>query len=237
MVEDDKGFLGRWARRKTDALQGKPLDEPIAPAKPATPDGATDKVSLPGPAEPGLAAVPPSGDVVGGEPPDKKTLSLDDVELLTRDSDFRPFMANNVGSQVRNAAMKKLFADPHFNVMDWLDIYIGDYSQPDPISPSMLRQMAGAKFLNLFDDNGEKGDAEVGAGAEKLDTATPLPREFPSRPDADVVAQSTGNPENTGPDPARAQNFVQSAPLPDAAASPPGPDPGPAMPDAGRGTS
>src|SRR5665647_2180572 len=72
------------------------------------------------------------------------------VNRLTPDSDFKPFMANNVGAEVRNAAMKKLFADPHFNVMDGLDIYIGDYSQPDPISPSMLRQMAGAKFLNLF---------------------------------------------------------------------------------------
>lgn len=236
MAEDAKGFLGRWARRKTDALQGKPLDEPLAPAKPATRDGAAVKVSSSGPAAPELAAVPPSGDVVGGEPPEEKTLSLDDVKLLTRDSDFKPFMANNVGAQVRNAAMKKLFADPHFNVMDGLDIYVGDYSQPDPISPSMLRQMAGAKFLNLF-DSAEKGDAEIEAGAEKLNTAASLPREFPPGPDAAVAARPNGNPENPYPDPVRGENFAQSALSPDAAASPPGPDPGPAMPDAGRDAS
>ena len=32
-----------------------------------------------------------------------------------------------------NAAMKKLFTDPHFNVMDGLDIYIDDYRKPDPL--------------------------------------------------------------------------------------------------------
>ena len=29
--------------------------------------------------------------------------------------------------------MKKLFSDPHFNVMDGLDTYIDDYGKPDPI--------------------------------------------------------------------------------------------------------
>jgi hypothetical protein len=36
---------------------------------------------------------------------------------------------------VKNAAMKKLFADPHFNVMDRLDIYIDDYSSPTRCRP------------------------------------------------------------------------------------------------------
>ena len=29
--------------------------------------------------------------------------------------------------------MKKLFSDPHFNVMDGLDTYIDDYGKPDPL--------------------------------------------------------------------------------------------------------
>ena len=37
--------------------------------------------------------------------------------------------------------MKKLFSDPHFNVMDGLDTYIDDYGKPDPIPLSMLRRM------------------------------------------------------------------------------------------------
>jgi hypothetical protein len=64
-------------------------------------------------------------------------------------------MARGVSPEVRNAAMKKLFADPQFNVMDRLDTYIDDYSQPDPLPAAMLRQMASAQFLKLFDDDNE----------------------------------------------------------------------------------
>ena len=81
--------------------------------------------------------------------------TLDDVQALTPASDFKPFMLQGVAPDVRNAAMKKLFADPHFNVMDRLDIYIDDYSQPDPLPAAMLRQMASAKILNLFDEEND----------------------------------------------------------------------------------
>jgi hypothetical protein len=79
-------------------------------------------------------------------------LSLQDAQALTPQSDFAPFVARDVAPEVRNAAMKKLFADPHYQVMDRLDTYIDDYSQADPIPESMLRQMASAKFLQLFED-------------------------------------------------------------------------------------
>ena len=48
--------------------------------------------------------------------------------------------------------MKKLFADPHFNVMDGLDIYIDDYSKPSPLSKAQMAKMVGAQFLKLVDD-------------------------------------------------------------------------------------
>jgi hypothetical protein len=81
------------------------------------------------------------------------SLTLDDARKLNKDSDFTPFMARQVEPEVRNAAMKTLFADPHFNVMDGLDTYIDDYSKPDPLPLAMLRQMASAKFLNLFEED------------------------------------------------------------------------------------
>jgi hypothetical protein len=73
---------------------------------------------------------------------------------------------------VRNAAMKKLFADPHFNVMDGLDTYIDDYGKPDPIPPEMLRQLVSGKFLGLFEDKDEKkapGDADNAPTREAAD--------------------------------------------------------------------
>ena len=51
------------------------------------------------------------------------------------DSDYRAFFHPKVGEDVRRAALKKLFADPRFNVMDGLDVYIDDYSKEAPIPP------------------------------------------------------------------------------------------------------
>ena len=66
--------------------------------------------------------------------------------------------------EVRNLAMKKLFADPHFNVMDGLDIYIGDYTQPDPLPEGMLRKMASAHAMGFFDHE-KQAEAEALPGA------------------------------------------------------------------------
>ena len=181
MADDSRdrpdGFLGRWARRKNDALQGKPLDEPVP-----KPVAARAPLSVPG----AVAAVPGQTGPATQSTEDApvKPLSLDDVKDLTKDSDFKPFMGRGVEPGVRNAAMKKLFADPHFNVMDRMDIYIDDYSQPDPLPLSMLRQMASAKFLKLFDEE-EESDKD-----KAKDNAEDPARESASGPDTDSVAQS-----------------------------------------------
>jgi hypothetical protein len=72
--------------------------------------------------------------------------------VLHPDADFRPFVAKAVAPEVRNAAFRKLFSDPHFNVMDGLDTYIDDYAKPSPLPEGVLQQMASAEFLKLFDD-------------------------------------------------------------------------------------
>lgn len=232
MTEASRGFLGRWARRKTDALQGKPLDQPVAGALPDTLQAAAPLASAGGSAVSAPSGVAPAA--VAPERPQEKLLSLDDVKLLTQESDFKPFMANNVAVEVRNAAMKKLFADPHFNVMDGLDIYIGDYSQSDPIPPSMLRQMAGAKFLNLFDDP-EKDAAKGQGAADALEpgAVASLPREGSPDASAEIVAPPCDNQQMADSGQACDKNSATLASLPLADAS----QPEPTKPNGGRSTS
>jgi hypothetical protein len=50
-------------------------------------------------------------------------------------------MASDVAPELRSRALKKLFTDPHFNVMDGLDTYIDDYGKPDPIPESWYGRM------------------------------------------------------------------------------------------------
>lgn len=172
------GFLGRWAKRKEAVRKGEPLPaepertiQPPAPANVVAPAGTEP---VPAPAQPAPV-----------EPPASPTLQ--DAQELTPQSDFTRFVQPDVAPEVKNAAMKKLFADPHFNVMDGLDTYIDDYNKPDPIPPEMLRQLASAKFLKLFDDEEDKANKDE---AEPLAKA-PTEREFADARPSDSVAQSS----------------------------------------------
>jgi hypothetical protein len=117
-------------------------------------------------------------------------------------------MGQGVAPEVKNAAMKKLFADPHFNVMDRMDIYIDDYSQADPLPLAMLRQMNGAKFLNLFqeEDQGKDKAAWAGTPAEDIlqtpgspvSDDVPVPASAHTTPmEAPTSAQVPGEPDTT----------------------------------------
>ncbi|WP_460489993.1 DUF3306 domain-containing protein [Curvibacter fontanus] len=163
------GFLGRWAQRKQAVREGKPIEEPATVAvRPEPVEGLVPQ------SERGLRqAQPERTEIVSPSMQSEAPLpppTLQDTQSLTPQSDFKRFVAADVDPEVKNAAMKKLFTDPHFNVMDRLDIYIDDYSLPDPLPQSMLRQMASAKFLNLFEDEEEK-DKKAGAGL----TPSPAP--------------------------------------------------------------
>ncbi len=144
------GFLGRWSRRKLEVKEGREVPpEPPAEATPVVPADAGTQSALDsrlrGNDEPAAAPEPP--------PP-----TLEDVQQLTPASDFSRFTGPKVAPEVKNAAMKKLFADPRFNVMDGMDVYIDDYSKPDPMPESMLRSLASAQFLKLFEEKPKPGE-------------------------------------------------------------------------------
>lgn len=162
------GFLGRWSRRKLDVEAGKPVPaEPLpSPAAPPAPVASVAQSAEP--------VAPPAAEPKPAPP------TLEDVAQLTPASDFSRFASSEVAPEVKNAAMKKLFADPHFNVMDGLDVYIDDYGLPDPIPAAMLRSLVSAESLGLFREEAQD------------QAATPAPGENPSCPpdEAQSVAKS-----------------------------------------------
>lgn len=76
---------------------------------------------------------------------------LPPVEELTPESDFKPFMDLKLDEGTRRAALKKLFADPHFNVPDPFEAYSEDYTGGEPIPLEMLKTLNQARKL-LFDE-------------------------------------------------------------------------------------
>ena len=94
---------------------------------------------------------------------------LPPIESLTPDSDYRAFFQPKVNDDVRRAALKKLFGDPRFNVMDGLDVYIDDYSKSEPIPPAMLAGMKTAQDILRWarEDKEELERLEAQKAAEK----------------------------------------------------------------------
>ena len=85
---------------------------------------------------------------------------LPPVDSLTFDSDFAAFMQPKVDEGTKRAALKKLFSNEHFNVMDGLDIYVGDYTQPDPMPEGMLDKLANVyEAIKPFDNAPAATDA------------------------------------------------------------------------------
>lgn len=214
MSEDGEGFLSRWSRRKTLVREGKAV-LPEVPGPVAPPPAPVAK-SAPPPA-------PPVAEAPAPERPPAPT--LDDVAQLTRSSDYTRFVAPDVDPQVKNAALKKLFTDPQFNVMDGLDVYIDDYGKPDPIPASMLRQMVQSRALGLFqDEEDEERRRQAVAAGEGADPDGPA-----------VAGAATCAPVNIGPPTVDAANDPDPAVRlqPDDAAGSAGPGPGPGE-NAGR---
>lgn len=231
------GFLGRWSRRKQEVREGKPVQDP-APPVPQAPVPAGVNAPAPLAAQPVAAPVPP-------EPAAAPLPTLQDVQSLSIDSDFKPFASRAVAPEVRNAAMKKLFTDPHFNVMDGLDIYIDDYTQPDPLPAAMLKQMASAQFMGLVEEEPEKPSAagQAAAPAGWNDPKDPAPVEPPvpsaAQPGQDVAqsgvctaipsthgqasAGSTGEPASLAPASHTEHDHAHLRLQPDDAAERPGP--------------
>jgi hypothetical protein len=204
----DDGFLSRWARRKAQVRSG--VAEPAGGPAPAAPREAPTLPAIGSTANPGVATavsapvvpvaatvpltpvLPVAAPAHAASPPSVEPPALptlEDVALLTRSSDYSRFVQPGVDSGVKNAALKKLFSDPHFNVMDGLDTYIDDYGKPDPIPLSMLRQMNQAKFLGLFDDEEEKD-----AAADAV-----LPPVAPDGAPSLAVAESESQPSTGSP--------------------------------------
>ncbi|CAH0176354.1 hypothetical protein SRABI118_01122 [Massilia sp. Bi118] len=144
----DEGFLRRWARRKSEVREGRePEPAPVAEA-PLDAAGFAAPAAVP-------VQAPLEGAAEAQPLPAEHTLpTMDDVAALDADSDFSGFVARGVDQAVRRSALKKLFADPHFKVMDRLDVYIDDYTKASPMSEAMLASLNHAKsaFMKMVED-------------------------------------------------------------------------------------
>jgi len=157
----DENFISWWARKKGEAQGARQEARGGRREAQAQARGTgQDARELPAPS---AAAVP-------AEP-----APLPPLESLTPESDFSPFMREGVDPDMRRMAVKKLFEDPRFNVMDGLDVYIDDYSKPDPLPEGWLEKLNQTARLGIFQP--APAEAEEPAPAEASSESPQLPAE------------------------------------------------------------
>ena len=127
--QPDRLSLKRWSRRKLEAARAQ-----AAPAR-----------------EPGNPPEAPVAPEARNHRPRRsrrtRSRALPPIESLTIDSEFAAFFKPDVPEATKRAALKQLFRDPRFNIMDGLDVYIGDYTQSDPIPPEMMKRLLHTRHI------------------------------------------------------------------------------------------
>lgn len=155
MSRADEPFLSRWSRLKRRGKESDP-ESATAPADAAQEQagsrapGVAASAGISSPS-PGSTLAPPATTQAGQAPAEAAPPALPPIESLLPESDFRPFMQAGVDAATRNAALARLFADPHFSVMDGLDVYIDDYGKSEPIPPSLMHHLDPTRSLGLFE--------------------------------------------------------------------------------------
>jgi Protein of unknown function (DUF3306) len=115
-------------------------------------------------AEPPVAAEP----VQAAEAAEEPVPSLPPLEQLKPDSDFTPFMHPKVDPATRRSALKKLFADAHYNLPDPFEAYSEDYTRSEPIPEQMLRAINRARDLAVKGPEKVAEEERLAAEEERL---------------------------------------------------------------------
>jgi hypothetical protein len=133
---------------------------------------------------------------------------LPPLDKLNFDSDYRGFFHPKIDEDTRRAALKKLFSDARFNVIDQMDIDIEDYSKYTPLSAAVVASLKQTQNIlqwarereedeerkrRLADDQtrlAEKQNVEAQPGA--TDASDPAP----SKPADETAHAPSINPED-----------------------------------------
>ncbi len=105
-TDSQEDFVARWSRRKLDALR----DDQDAPG--------TEMAAVTLPESPAAAPEPELTDA-----------DMPPIETLDENSDYSPFLSPGVSDDLRRQALRKLFVQPDYNIVDGLNDYDEDFTQ------------------------------------------------------------------------------------------------------------
>jgi hypothetical protein len=158
-------FFSRWSRQKSLNRELAQAREAAVPKVPVVADAELAAGQVTAPLAPVAKTDIQTSATNPQTSPDIPTQA--DVDALAVGADVSRFLQSGVAEAVRGAALKKLFADPAYNVISEMDDYVEDYSQMVKLSATELRQLQQSKDLYLFEDPPWKVEAKARDAAAK----------------------------------------------------------------------
>jgi len=184
MSDKDENFAQRWSRLKQQARAQEMPEEASRPDLPAVVDAADQP--------------PPATD----KPEEQKPFdpaSLPPVESLTKDSDYSLFMRPEVPEDLRQKALRRLWAaDPVLSAPDALDMHTLDYNAV-PTFPEGVRTLFRIG-QGMLDAEAEAKAAEE-AAASRAAQPGGAEETKPPEPPPDAAAQQQDLSKVKGSDP------------------------------------
>lgn len=134
---EDEPFLSRWARLKRESRSRQSPEPPLPPAEPsAASPGPVDRVFPEGADQ--QQGVGAEVEAREGEPAE---LELPPLDSMTPESDFTAFMRPGVPASLRAQALRKMFQNPKYGVVDELDPFRADFAAFTPLGDTVTAQM------------------------------------------------------------------------------------------------
>ena len=203
----DEGFLQRWSRRKAEARTEPKTPEPAE-------DAAPEREQVPRAADPqdpaGSSGVRAADDADGAV--DRE--ALPDIDTLTYESDFTPFMRKGVPAELRKRALQRLWrSNPTLANLDGLVEYGDDYTKIGTTKQVVrTAYQVGRGMLERLQPKAPDEPAPAGEPTT-ADTGRPDPTSEPAAPPPAEVA-AAGADDALATAPVRPQDAPRPAPAP-----------------------
>ena len=124
---------------------------------------------------------------------------LPPVDKLDFDSDYRGFFHPKVDEDTRRAALKKLFSDARFNVIDQMDIDIEDYSKYAPLSAAVVASLKQTQNILQWAREREEDEKKKEQLADRDRQQVEHPEALPEPGTADAAVPATSEPAAAAP--------------------------------------
>ncbi|WP_417762422.1 DUF3306 domain-containing protein [Shewanella sp.] len=194
-MSDKPSFLNRWALRKQQVQEGQEVSEPTE-LDASESDAVTDIVTTETEASVSAQSDTEHSASPLAEADEERLLGAEDLpdpSQIEAGGSFASFMGKNVDPNVRQAALRALWKQPHFSEIDGMMEYALDYSNQEVLTPEVSTELAKKVFRHLIQE--EKTADEAASEPMLVDTEQSDQENAAAEQTTSALAEASANTE------------------------------------------